>query len=184
MVADGLLLDFKSARKPHNLPKNTAWQLLGYLLLDTNDQYRIDTVGLYMTRSGILATWPVDEYLALLGTCRRDLTALRAVLAEFLTGCDADREPVTEQDQTRIRKLFERLAPAIGPHCCPVCAQPVSTTRRTYCTQWCSQRSSVLRSKGMLPGGRLKFSDRRQHLDLPDNAQIVSATARLPQSDP
>ncbi|OKK05268.1 hypothetical protein AMK09_37565 [Streptomyces sp. CB02488] len=184
LVADGLLLDFKSARKPHDLPKNTAWQLLGYLLLDTTDQYRIDTVGLYMTRSGILATWPVDEFLALLGTCRRELPALRAVLAEFLTGCDADREPVTEKDRTRIRKLFERLAPAIGPNCCPVCAQPVPTARRTYCTQWCFQRSTVLRPKGMLPGGRLKFPERRQHLGLPDNVQIVNATTRLRQDEP
>jgi hypothetical protein len=47
-----LLLDFKSTRHPRSLRQAEAWQLIGYLLLDTADQYRIDTVGLYLTRSG------------------------------------------------------------------------------------------------------------------------------------
>lgn len=33
--------------------------------------------GLYLTRSGVLAAWPVDDFLALLGACRRDLTFAR-----------------------------------------------------------------------------------------------------------
>lgn len=67
LLVDGLLLDFKSTKRPHELPKKTLWQLLGYLLLDTADRYRIDTVGLYLTRSACLVSWPVDDYLALLG---------------------------------------------------------------------------------------------------------------------
>jgi hypothetical protein len=36
-------------------------------LLDTDAWYRVDTLGLYLTRSGTLAAWPVEEYLELLG---------------------------------------------------------------------------------------------------------------------
>ncbi|QDO37915.1 hypothetical protein FNV62_06820 [Streptomyces sp. RLB3-17] len=57
IVVDGLLLDFKSARRPlAEMSQRTAWQLTGYLLLDAADQYRIDTIGLYLTRSGVLAS--------------------------------------------------------------------------------------------------------------------------------
>ncbi|MFI9587829.1 hypothetical protein ACIHCQ_39900 [Streptomyces sp. NPDC052236] len=69
-MVDGLLLDFKSTRHPHVFRKDVAWQLLGYLLLYTRDRFRIDTLGLYFTRSGVLATWPVEEYVDLLGACR------------------------------------------------------------------------------------------------------------------
>lgn len=88
IVVDGLLLDFKSARRPlAEMSQRTAWQLTGYLLLNAADQYRIDTIGLCLTRSGVLASWPVDDYLALLGACRRDLTELRGLFAELLAGC-------------------------------------------------------------------------------------------------
>ncbi|MGW1658762.1 hypothetical protein [Streptomyces atratus] len=109
-----------------------------------------------MTRSNILATRPVDDFLTLLRACRRDLAALRAVLANLHTGCTADREPATNQDQDHVRQFLERLAPVVGPGCCPVCTQPVSTSTRwprTYCTQWCSRRAPHLRRKGLLPGG-------------------------------
>ncbi|QDN64259.1 hypothetical protein [Streptomyces sp. S1D4-14] len=88
IVVDGLLLDFKSARRPlAEMSQRTAWQLTGYLLLDADDRYRVDTVGLYLSRSGVLTSWPVDDFLALLGACRRDLTELRQVFAELLAGC-------------------------------------------------------------------------------------------------
>jgi hypothetical protein len=87
LLVDGLLLDFKSAKRPHELPKKTCWQLLGYLLLDTADRYRIDTVGLYLTRSACLVSWPVDDYLALLGARRRQLLELRRAFADLTNGC-------------------------------------------------------------------------------------------------
>lgn len=123
LVVDGLLLDFKSTKHPGHLAKHTAWQLLGYLLLDTPDHYRIDTLGLYLTRSGVLANWPVDEYLDLLRTCRRDLPTLRALLAELLESCPADVVPHGPEDEGRTRRLLQRLAPAIAPGHCLVCAQ-------------------------------------------------------------
>ncbi|MEU1701816.1 hypothetical protein [Streptomyces pseudogriseolus] len=84
LAVDGLLLDFKSTRYTRTLRQAEAWQLTGYLLLDTDDRYRIDTVGLYLSRSGTLASWPVEEYLYLLGACRREIPAFRAAFTELL----------------------------------------------------------------------------------------------------
>ncbi|MYZ37249.1 MULTISPECIES: hypothetical protein [unclassified Streptomyces] len=111
IVVDGTLIDFKSARHPlAEMSQRTAWQLTGYLLLDAADTYRIDTVGLYLSRSGVLTTWPVDDYLALPGACRRDLTELRGVFGELLTGCrgQADAQYFGTQEET------ERVRAAAG----------------------------------------------------------------------
>ncbi|GHI85523.1 hypothetical protein Sxan_28870 [Streptomyces xanthophaeus] len=44
-MVDGLLLDFKSAKRSFawGLPEQTAWQLLGHLLRDTAGHCRIDS---------------------------------------------------------------------------------------------------------------------------------------------
>ncbi|MFJ1796842.1 hypothetical protein [Kitasatospora griseola] len=141
---------------PRRLEKATTWQILGYLLLDTTDHHRIDTVGLYLTRTATLATWPVEDYLALLGARSRDLTRLRVTFAELLTNCTADQEPLEPGEQRRIHRLLERLATPVTPDHCPVCAQtmpPGGTIGRArrYCTDWCARRAPGLRRQGWLP---------------------------------
>ncbi|MFF8315536.1 hypothetical protein ACF06V_00005 [Streptomyces bobili] len=190
IVVDGLLIDFKSARRPlAEMSQRTAWQLTGYLLLDAADRYRIDTVGLYLTRSGVLASWPVDDFLVLLGACRRDLSELRGVFAELLTGCNgrADaRYSGTEEETERVRQLLQRLAPVAEPGCCLVCTQPLpeSTRRpRKFCTSRCRERSQTLSRRGLLPGRPVPLlpAPRKERLDLPDDAEIVSLAARTPR---
>ncbi|WP_331757195.1 hypothetical protein OH810_30620 (plasmid) [Streptomyces albidoflavus] len=159
LAADGLLLDFKSTRHPlKETSQRTAWQLAGYLLLDAADAYRIDAVGLYLTRTGVLASWPVEDFLDLLGACRRDLTELRTVFAELLTGCHghADASFTTQEEVDHVRRLLERLAPVAAPGSCPVCPQPLpEATRhaRKFCTSRCRERAKVLRNRGLMPGG-------------------------------
>ncbi|MFI9365944.1 hypothetical protein ACIG5E_33570 [Kitasatospora sp. NPDC053057] len=156
LLADGTLIEIKSTRHPHRFEKATAWQILGYLLLDTPDHHRIDTVGLYLTRTATLATWPVEDYLALLGARCRDLTQLRATFAELLINCTADQEPFELDEQYRVQRLLERLATPVPAGHCPVCAQampPAFTGRaRRYCTNWCGRRAPGLRQRGWLPG--------------------------------
>lgn len=114
-----------------------------------------DTVGLYLTRTATLATWSVEDYLALLGARCRDLPQLRATFAELLTNCPADQEPFELDEQHRVQRLLERLATTIPPGHCPVCGQampPASNSRaRRYCTNWCGRRASGLRQRGWLP---------------------------------
>ncbi|MFI5648997.1 hypothetical protein [Kitasatospora sp. NPDC051705] len=157
LLVDGTLIEIKSTRHPRRFEKATAWQILGYLLLDTADHHRIDTVGLYLTRTATLATWPIEDYLALLGARSRDLTQLRATFAELLVNCPADQEPFELDEQHRVQHLLERLATTIPAGHCPVCAQAVPPTStggraRRYCTSWCARRAPGLRQRGWLPG--------------------------------
>ncbi|MFF5130972.1 hypothetical protein ACFY41_29120 [Streptomyces syringium] len=184
LAVDGLLLDFKSTRYSRTLRQAEAWQLLGYLLLDTADQYRIDTLGLYLSRSGTLASWPVEEYLELLGACRRDIAEFRGAFTELLEGCTADAEPYEQEEEDRVRLLLRRLAPVAAPGHCLVCMQrcPDSGRRlREFCSAWCRSRAQTLRNKGLLPGGPalLLPRPRKQRLELPGDAEIGSLTARL-----
>ncbi|GHJ19065.1 hypothetical protein ACH4LN_32020 [Streptomyces albus] len=155
LIADGFLIDLKSTRHPRNsLSIRTAWQLLGYLLLDATDRYRIDTVGLYLTRSGVLASWPVEGFLDLLGTRRRDLTALRRALTELLNGCPADVVPTSQDEEDHIQRLLARLEPIIPAGHCRVCTQPLPEavpSLRDYCSRWCVVRAKTLQKKGWLP---------------------------------
>ncbi|MFG2775067.1 hypothetical protein [Streptomyces sp. NPDC048350] len=183
LAVDGLLLDFKSGRHPLNeMSQRTAWQLAGYLLLDVSDAYRIDTVGLYLTRTGVLASWPVEDFLDLLGACRRDLTELRTVFRELLTGCrgHADAPYFTTQDEVdHVRWLLERLAPVAAPGCCPTCLQPLpKDTRRPrrFCTSRCRARAQVLRNRGLMPESPRPLipGPRHPRADLPGDAAVVS----------
>lgn len=156
LVADGLLIDFKSTRNVHDLPKSTVLQLLGYVLMDFSDTYRIDAVGVYLTRAGALITWPLEEYLALLGARRRDLAELRGVFAELLgqSTWPADADPLPDKLED-VEVLLARLAPRITDGCCRACAQPLSPAalaagRRLYCSRYCSGRAKTLRNHGWL----------------------------------
>lgn len=156
LIADGLLLDFKSTRTVSAFPQSTVLQLLGYVLLDYSDRYRIDAVGVYLTRAAALISWPVEQYLALLGARRRDLIELRALFAELLgqPGWHADEDPRADR-LPDIERMLAKLAPVIPDGCCRVCAQPLSAAalaggRRAYCSHYCGTRAKTLRSHGWL----------------------------------
>lgn len=157
LIAAGTLVEIKSTRRVPDLPLAVIQQLLGYVLLDYSDRYRIDRVAVYMTRAGVLISWTLEDYLALLGARRRDLTALRAAFAELLAypGCRADDDPLPDQ-LAGLQQLLADLAPVIPPGCCRVCAQPLAsptigaTRVRLYCTAFCSQRAQILRRRGWL----------------------------------
>jgi hypothetical protein len=82
-ILDGLLLDCKATRDPRRLGHEEIYQLAGYLLLDYDDQYGIDRVGLYLSRQGGLITWAVPEFLHKLGTTT-PLHRLRGQLRDHL----------------------------------------------------------------------------------------------------
>jgi len=82
-ILAGLLLDCKATRAPRRLGREEIYQLAGYLLLDYDDQYGIDRVGLYLSRQGGLITWEVAEFLRRLGSTT-SLPRLRAKLRHHL----------------------------------------------------------------------------------------------------
>lgn len=84
-ILDGLLLDCKATRHPRSLGRDEIYQLAGYLLLDYDDRYRINRLGLYLSRQGAMITWSVEEFLQALG-CNRSLASLRGLLQLKLRG--------------------------------------------------------------------------------------------------
>ncbi|MEU6151502.1 ATP-dependent helicase [Actinosynnema sp. NPDC047251] len=90
-ILGGLLLDCKSTKDPHRLGRDEFHQLAGYLLLDYNNHYAINSVGLYLSRQGGLIVWNVEDFLTKLGASA-PLATLRARLRADL------REELKAQD--------------------------------------------------------------------------------------
>jgi hypothetical protein len=91
VIAGRLLLEWKATLGPRrqsdsrrycSLDLITLQQLLGYLLLDYQDEYAIDTLGLYAARYAYLVTWPAAELLGELAGGPVDLAQLRAGFQE------------------------------------------------------------------------------------------------------
>ncbi|MDQ0904264.1 hypothetical protein QFZ22_000249 [Streptomyces canus] len=141
-------------------------------------------VGLYLTRSGTFASWPVEEYLELIGACRRDLTNFRAAFGELIRGCTSDEVPQGAEEEDRARRLLQRPAPVADPGHCKVCTQgcPDSGLKaREFCSPWCRTRAQVLQRRGPLPGGPVPLlpAPRRERLDLLGDAEILNLTAQI-----
>jgi hypothetical protein len=82
-IVGGLLIDCKATTRPHTIHRSAVQQLAGYLLLDYDDTYGIDQVGLYLSRQGALITWRVPDFLNALGS-RVPLPKLRTLLRDDL----------------------------------------------------------------------------------------------------
>lgn len=82
-ILDGLLLDCKATRDPRRLGREEIYQLVGYLLLDYDNQFGINQVGFYLSRQGRLITWRIDDFLDRLGT-NTTLSQLRTNFREHL----------------------------------------------------------------------------------------------------
>jgi hypothetical protein len=82
-ILDGLLLDCKATKEPRHFGREEIYQLAGYLLLDYDNQFRIDQVGFYLSRQGGLITWNTPDFLHRLGATT-SLPQLRARFRDHL----------------------------------------------------------------------------------------------------
>jgi hypothetical protein len=95
VVANGLLVELKTTLGPKRrdgsrrfaLSQVEIYQLLGYLLLDYTDSFRIDSCCIYNARWRTQVVWPVQQLLELLGV-DRPLADLRADLSLALGGAN------------------------------------------------------------------------------------------------
>ena len=81
LIVDGCLIEIKSTIQT-TIREPVFHQLLGYVLLDYPDHYHINSIGVYLSRHGVLLKWPLAEALgergepAGLGTLRREFRRL------------------------------------------------------------------------------------------------------------
>lgn len=109
LILDRLLLEVK-ASKAVTLRSAVVWQLVGYLLADTDDVLGIDRVGLYFARHGLLWTFPVSWFLARLAGHEVDLAVVRA---DFARACAPSRRQPSALIETPARR--RRLGPVVRP---------------------------------------------------------------------
>jgi hypothetical protein len=112
LIAGGLLLEVKvelgrprpDGQRRCSLAQRTVHEVLGYLLLDYDDAYQLDTLGLYSARYAHLATWPVDEFLGVLAGGRVDLATARAEFREVVSTMPSPRRARRARRQQRQRR--------------------------------------------------------------------------------
>ena len=63
LIARRRLIDWKATTKRGIVSRLELWQLLGYVLADTNDEYRIREVSIAALRWRSVVSWPLDELL-------------------------------------------------------------------------------------------------------------------------
>jgi hypothetical protein len=63
LIAAGLLIDLKTAAAKPSLGIKEAYQVIGYALLDFDDAYQLNVVGVFSARYAYLATWDLRELL-------------------------------------------------------------------------------------------------------------------------
>ena len=86
IIVDGCLVDFKATVKASIEKVRGLYQLIGYLLLDYDDEYGIEKLGLYMARQGQVIEWPVaDLFERLTGQGLPSLQELRREFRDRIT---------------------------------------------------------------------------------------------------
>jgi hypothetical protein len=78
LIVDRCLLEIKTT-KQSAIDARWIHQLLGYVLLDYDDTYEINSLGFYLVRHGVLRRWPLQEcFETLTGDATASLPALRS----------------------------------------------------------------------------------------------------------
>ncbi len=63
LIYDGTLVDLKSTSQASVIGRDEVWQLIGYLLADTNDAYSIARVGFVALRRRRSIFWLAEDLL-------------------------------------------------------------------------------------------------------------------------
>ena len=101
VIADGLLIELKSARA-QIVGRTEAWQLLGYLLADTDDRYEIEGCSVLALRRRRSYTWSTQELIdALVGGSAEPVEYWRTEFAALLV-------PVAEARERRVLELMRQ----------------------------------------------------------------------------
>jgi hypothetical protein len=106
------LVEVKTVRDFANFRRNArqhVWQLVGYVLGDSYDHYRLQEAGFYLARQGVQLFWTLDDLLSQLAAGPVDISELRAQFASacrrvaFLEHLPAHAQTKTVQRSSRKR---------------------------------------------------------------------------------
>ncbi|MFE7503754.1 hypothetical protein [Promicromonospora sp. NPDC057488] len=96
LIYDGTLLELKShlgtknrttGARADNLELHDLYQLIAYALFDKDDEYGLDTIGVYSARYGHFVSWPLQELLDTMAGTTIDLRSERETVWRLLGGC-------------------------------------------------------------------------------------------------
>jgi hypothetical protein len=82
LIADRCLIEIKTNKKP-KASWQTLYQLVGYVLLDRDDAYELDSVAVYLTRQATLVRWSLPDYLNRLAGQDLDVGPIRDTFWKF-----------------------------------------------------------------------------------------------------
>jgi hypothetical protein len=112
LIAGRLLLELKvnlgdprsDGRRRCSLERLTLYELLGYLLLDYENAYRIEALGVYSARYAHLAIWQLAELLDVLAGGPVDLAQERAKFRRVVLATPNPRRDLRASKQVRRRR--------------------------------------------------------------------------------
>lgn len=92
LIAAGLLLEVKTSqgdKRPDGtrraaLSKLDLFQLIGYALLDFDDDYQITELGTFAARFAYLTTWPLNDLLTAMAGHKVDIAGTRGAFRQLL----------------------------------------------------------------------------------------------------
>lgn len=98
LIVDGELLDLKTTSRSSPLSREYLWQMLGYVMADTNDEHGIEYVGFIWPRWQFRSRWHVDDFVAILGGGETSVDDLRQSFREMCEQLPArPASPASEQ---------------------------------------------------------------------------------------
>ena len=89
LIAAGLLIDLKTSAKKPSLAVTDLLQVVGYALLDFDDEYHLNALGIFSARYAYLATWELQPLLCELAGHSVDLQVLRRRFRDLLLACQS-----------------------------------------------------------------------------------------------
>jgi hypothetical protein len=90
LIAGGCLVDIKTTIYPKFRRTRVLYQLLGYVFLDYDDSFAVDSVAVYLSRQGLLVRWSLEPLLTtLLDEKEASLVELRESFRMAIIGTKA-----------------------------------------------------------------------------------------------
>lgn len=106
LIVGSRLIDVKTMKDPLRFraeSRQHVWQLVSYVLGDTDDAYELREAGFYLSRQGVQLFWSVEDLLAQLAGQEVELGELRM---GFKTACEA----VAAQEALEIERWREKFS--------------------------------------------------------------------------